>query len=90
LDKKNADHWIGIASKHSKKEINELVKKHLVASGEAMAGGSTATRSWAKALSRVSFRHSPLRSGACQLLIARRASSSPDARPCAVQLATSG
>ena len=43
LDKKNADHWIGVASKHSKKEINELVKKHLVASCEAVAGGTTAT-----------------------------------------------
>jgi hypothetical protein len=43
LNKENADHWIGIASKHSKKEINELVKKHLVASGEAVAGGTTAT-----------------------------------------------
>jgi hypothetical protein len=41
LNKENADHWIGIASKHSKKE--ELVKKHLVASGEAVAGGTTAT-----------------------------------------------
>ena len=43
LNKETADHWIGIASKHSKKEINELVKKHLVASGEAVAGGTTAT-----------------------------------------------
>jgi hypothetical protein len=43
LNKENADHWIGIAAKHSKKEINELVKKHLVASGEAVAGGTTAT-----------------------------------------------
>jgi len=37
LNKENADHWIGIAAKHSKKEINELVKKHLVASGKAVA-----------------------------------------------------
>jgi hypothetical protein len=43
LNKENADHWIGIASKHSKNKINELVKKHLVASGEAVAGGTTAT-----------------------------------------------
>jgi hypothetical protein len=41
LNKENVDHWIGIASKHSKREINELVKKHRMASGEAMAGGST-------------------------------------------------
>jgi hypothetical protein len=43
LTKENADDWIGIASKHSKREINELVKKHRVASGEAVAGGTTAT-----------------------------------------------
>ena len=34
---------VGIASKHCKKEIHELVKKHLVSSGEAVAGGTTAT-----------------------------------------------
>jgi hypothetical protein len=43
LNKENADHWIGIAAKHSKKEINELVKKHLVASGEAVVPPATAT-----------------------------------------------
>lgn len=42
LNKENADYWIEIASKHCKMEINELVKKHL-ASGEAVAGGTTAT-----------------------------------------------
>ena len=41
LNKDNVDHWIGIASKHSKREINELVKQHL-ASGKAAAGGTTA------------------------------------------------
>jgi hypothetical protein len=43
LNKENADHWIGIASKHPRTEINELVKKHLMASGKATAGGMTAT-----------------------------------------------
>ena len=44
LSKEDADHWIGIAAKHPKKEIYELVKKHLAASGEAMAGGTAATQ----------------------------------------------
>ena len=44
LDKKNAHHWIGVASNHSKKEIIERVKQHLPASGGAVVGGSTATR----------------------------------------------
>jgi hypothetical protein len=43
LDKENADHWIGIASKHSKRELNELVQEHLGTSGDAVAGGTTAT-----------------------------------------------
>jgi hypothetical protein len=43
LNKENAVHWIGIASKHSKRELNELVQKHLRASSEAVAGGTTAT-----------------------------------------------
>jgi hypothetical protein len=43
LNKENVGHWIGIASKHPKREINELVKKHHMASGAAMAGGSTGT-----------------------------------------------
>ena len=43
MDKASAYHWIGVASNHSKKEIIELVKQHLTASGGAVAGGSTAT-----------------------------------------------
>jgi hypothetical protein len=43
LNEENADHWIGIASKHSKRELNALVQKHLRASGEAVAGCTTAT-----------------------------------------------
>ena len=43
LNKENADHWIGIASKHPKTEINELVKKHLMALGKAVVSGTTAT-----------------------------------------------
>ena len=43
LNKENVDHWIGIASKQSKREINELVRKHRMASGKAVAGGSTGT-----------------------------------------------
>ena len=44
LDKENAQHWISVASNHSRKEIIELVKQHLTASGGAAAGSSTATR----------------------------------------------
>jgi hypothetical protein len=43
LNKENVGHWIGIATQHSKREINEMVQKHLGASGEALAGGTTAT-----------------------------------------------
>jgi hypothetical protein len=43
LSKENADHWFGIALKHSKKKIIELVKEHLAASGGAVVGSSTAT-----------------------------------------------
>ena len=44
LNKESAHHWIGVASNHSKKEIIELVKQHLTASGGAVVGTSTATR----------------------------------------------
>jgi len=44
LDKESAHHWIAVASNHSKKEIIELVKQHLTASGGAVAGSSNATR----------------------------------------------
>ena len=44
LDEESAHHWIGVASNHSKKEIIELVKQHLSASGGAVAGSPTATR----------------------------------------------
>ena len=44
LDKESEHHWIAVASNHSKKEIIELVKQHLTASGGAVAGSSTATR----------------------------------------------
>ena len=41
----NADHWIGIASKHTKAEIIELVRQHLSASGVPKASSSKATHS---------------------------------------------
>ncbi len=44
LDEESAHQWIGVASTHSKKQIIELVKQHLSASGGAVVGGSTATR----------------------------------------------
>jgi len=44
LDEESAHQWIGVASTHSKKQIIELVKQHLTASGGAVVGGSTATR----------------------------------------------
>jgi hypothetical protein len=44
LDKDSARHWIGVASNHSKREIIELVKQHLTASGGATESSSTATR----------------------------------------------
>ena len=48
LDEESAHHWISLASNHSKKEIIELVKQHLTASGGAAESSSTATRvAWA-------------------------------------------
>ena len=41
----NADHWIGIASKHTKAEIIELVRQHLSPSGVPKASSSKATHS---------------------------------------------
>ena len=44
LDEESAHHWISVALNHSKKEIIELVKQHLTASGGAAESGSTAAR----------------------------------------------
>jgi hypothetical protein len=43
LDRESARHWISVASNQSKREVIELVRQHLTASGE-VADGPTATR----------------------------------------------
>ena len=44
LDASNADHWIEVASNHSRAKIKQLVQEHLAGSAGWKPKGSTATR----------------------------------------------
>ena len=44
LDASNADHWIEVASNHSRAKIKQLVQEHLAGSAGRKPEGSTATR----------------------------------------------
>jgi hypothetical protein len=44
LDASNADHWIEVASNHTRAKIKQLVQEHLTGSAERKPKGSTATR----------------------------------------------